>query len=501
MTIAVKSFFVKDPTTTRDDILRTIKSGLTLRGVVNPDVSPGTDEYIRAQALANELAVVGANTTVKADAQMPDSCTGADMDRQLAIFVGSRRDASIGVGQVICTTSQSGNVPVNTQLVDQYGLVYQVTVGGTYTNTSPGNIIPIQSVSTGKQVNHSAGDVLRWVTAPAYFNSTVTVNVGGITGGVDIEDDETARGRLVSRLQVAPGGGNWTQIKMLAEASSTSVQAAYVYPAVNGPSTVHVAVVGYAQTTGTLTATSKNRDVSATILNNTVIPYVLGNMPEYVETVLQTVTNQLNDVSFQLTIPSSPAAVPAGTGGGWIDGTPWPTSGGTACTVTGVTSSTVFQVSAVTAPTPNVSHICFLDPTTWTLQRAKVLSFTGTSGAYVITIDTPFPNIGNQNFIWPDCVNAATYVATVLAQFAQLGPGEKTANSAVLTRGYRHPLGISTGPQAVGAQFLRALNGSSAEVSGAIILAQSQAGPPTPPGAVSSPPVIWTPRNCAFYQT
>lgn len=504
MPIPIKVFYVPDPATSRDNILRTIKSGLAARGVTNADISPGTEFYVEAQGFGNEIAVVGANTIIKADAQMPDTALDSDLDRLLATYGLARRSASVSVGQIVISTTQSVNIPTGTQLIDLYGLRYQVTTGGTYTNTYPNNIVPVSSIDTGKQVNHSVGDVLRWVTAPPYCAPTVTVNTGGLTGGVDQEDNETARGRLLSRLQTSLGGGNWNQIAAFAEASSTSVQKAFVYPAFNGPATVFVALAGYAQTSGTLTSTSKNRDISSTIVNGTVVPYILGNLPEYVETTIASVQNQGNDMSFLLSLPASPAAVPAGPGGGWIDGTPWPTSNGTFCSVSSVSTSNVFTVNAVTTPVAGVTHIAFLDPTNWTLQRAKVTAVSGTSGAYQITIDNPFPNIASGNYIFPDAVNMQAYVNAVLSSFALLGPGEKSISSLVLTRGYRHPTASVAWPIQCSANFTKALTNVGTEVLGASILWQNATGSAVPanpnvPGTVAAGPFIFVPRFIGFY--
>lgn len=505
MTVAIKSFAVKDPLTVRDDILRTLKNGLISRGVATPQVGPGSEAFIWATALANELSVVAANTIIKADAQMPDTATGSDLDRIVAIYGLARRAAGGSSGQMTITTSANTFIATGSQLIDSGGLRYTVSTGGTYTNASPTNLIAITALDTGKATNHAVGDVLRWVSAPPYAAPTTIVATGGLTGGVDLEDDNTLRARLFSRLQNPPGGGNWTQCKMIAEAASTSVMVASVYPAANGPATVHIAVAGYPQTTGTLSATSKNRDVAAALMTGTITPYIQGNLPEYVESVVTTVTNVTNDVAFGIALPSSPAAVPSGPGGGWIDGTPWP--GNTAlaatfkCTVTAVTSSTVFTVDAPSNPTAGVSHICFLDPTTWTLQRAKVLSYTSTAPTAVITIDTPFTNIAIGNFIFPDCTNAQVYITAILTAFANMGPGEKSATAAVLTRGYRHPQPVNSWPMALVASQLRQLASASAEILDVSYLYRQFTGSPATPGVITSPPGIFVPKNIGLYAT
>ena len=498
MTINIKSFTTKDSSVIRDDILRTLRNGLQVAGVPNPQVGPGSDYYLWAQALANELAVIAVNTQIKADAQMPDSATGADLDRLLAQYGLSRRGASNSTGAITLDCSATTLIGVNSQLTDSAGLRYQVSVGGTYV---PGARVPLISIDTGKSVNHLAGDVLRWTVGPAFCNLNQLVALGGLTGGADAENDDTARARLYTRLQNPPGSGNWAQVNAYAESSTPIVQKSFAYPAVNGPATCHVAVVGYA------TSVAKNRDVDSVTLAGLVTPFILGAMPEYTEVVVTTVTNTSADIAINLSLPAAPTSQPAGPGGGWLDGAPWPQpySVSSCANVTAVTSSTVFTLNAGTLPTPGVSRCCFLDPTNWTLYFAKVLSFTGSLPSLTITIDQPFPNLaaalalgGTGPMIFPQAQNTATYVAALLANIAAMGPGEKTANAGVLARGYRHPLTTQGWSYSLNASTLRAVTNSGAEVLDVSFNLRSVTTPAIP-GAVSSPPAIIVPRHCGLY--
>lgn len=498
MTVQIKSFTTKTPDVIRDDILRTIKNGLIFRGVANPQVGPGSDYYVLAQAIANELTVACANTTIKADAQMPDTATGADLDRICKQYGVTRRTASGSNGLVTVTLSQNSLIPIGAQLIDTQGLRYQVSVGGTYTNTFPTNQVPVQAIDIGRATNHIAGDVLRWVNAPPYSAPTVAVSVGGLNQGLDNEDDETLRARLLARLQNPPGAGNWSQVASIAQASSPNVQAGFVYPAANGPATVHVAVVGPA--TNTQAANAKNRDIDTTTLNNTVIPYIQGNLAEYAESVITTVINQPTDVAMYLALPASPLASVPGPGGGWLDGSPWPTpvNSTTPATVSSVTSTTRILVNAATAPTGGVSRICFLDPTTWLLNTAKVLQLNNSASPWDVTLDTPWPNIATGNYVMPQALNTQTYINSLLAAFALMGPGEKTSNAGVLNRAFRHPVPQLIWPYQLGPVQLRAITANSNEVLNAQYITTTPVTPNVP-GSISGSPSILVPRNIAFY--
>lgn len=504
MTFAIGSFTTKTARDIHDDYLRTVRNGLIQNGVPNPQLGPGSDEDIYATAIANELAPVYANTVIMADAQMPDTATGtvpagqlvgADLQRLMATVGLAPRPAGPSAGFITLDCSATTTIPDGSQLIDSAGTRFQVATPGSYAAAS---LVPVIGVDTGSKTNHLAGDTLTWVAAPPYCNTKQLVATGGLTGGSDAENNDTARARLLNRLQNPPGSGNWSQTCGYAEASSAIVQKAFNYPAVNGPSTSHVAVVAYTS------STSKSRVVNATVMAGTVVPYVLGQMPEFVEVVTTTVADQPVDIAIGLSLPASPQASPAGPGGGWIDGTPWPAISGvqTYANVTAITSSTNFTVNAPSSPTAGVTHICTIDTTTWTLLRAKVLTVSGSAGAYVITTDTPFPNLttgpGTGSLIFPDATNMQAYVAAFFSAMALMGPGEKTANVSVLTRGYRHPLPQSAWPYSLGAVQLKSLSNSGAEVLDVNYYYRS-ATTPTVPGAVSSPPNCLIPRNLAFY--
>lgn len=501
MSTAIKTFATKSQNEIRDDFLRTVKNGLVARGVASPAISPGSDFYVEGTALGNEIAVLYANQIVTGDNLMPDTAIGSALDRIANVIGLTRRVAGGSTGFVTYSASQQGLVIVGTQLVDSTGLRYQVTVGNSYKNNDP---IPVAAIDTGKATNHPSADVLRWVTAPAYAAPTVVIGTAGLTGASDVEDDETLRTRVLSVFQNWPSSGNWQQVATLAEASSTLVQKGYVYPAANGPSTCHIAVVGYA--TNTAVAATKNRDIDATTMSGTVVPYVSGNLPEYAEITTTTVANVVTDVAIGLALPAAPTASPPGPGGGWVNGTPWPTITGSGyANVTAVTSSTRITVASPGTPVANVSKIAFLDPTNWTIYTATVTAVNNGASPWDISIDTSWPNVAIGNYVWPQAVNQIQYVANLLGAFALMGPGEKVASaSGNYARAYRHPLPTLSWPYSLGPVMLRTVTSgnatlpTNAEVLDAQFLYRSTTTPAVP-GAITSPPNILVPRNVGFY--
>jgi len=502
--MAFRQFVVKDAIAVRDDILRTIKNGIIRQGVANPYVGPASDFHIIATALGNEMAVVGASAVVKADAQMPDTATGEDLKREGELLDRAKQGAAGSIGGIVLESSADSPVETGRELTDTAGLRFAVIIGGTYAD---GATIPIRAIDTGAATNHAEGDVLRWVSAPPYSSPTALVATGGLTNGIDAEDDEVFRERILAVYRTPPGAGNWEHVAEIAEESIASVQKAFVYPAIQGPGTVHVAIAAAP------TDDSVSRVVASATVSGVVDPYIKGKLPTHAHIVTTTVTDVNTDVAIGLSLPEAPTANPPGPGGGWTNGTPWPSVDGTStfrCTVTAVTSTTQFTVDATTAPTINVTRIAWYSHSEQKLYTALVTAYSGTSGTYLITIDNPFTGIATGAYIWPECQNAQTYVDAVLEHFKLMGPGEKTDNVSALVRGFRHPV-VSTGwPYSVGPSMLRGLSDAGDEVldtqylhrTDGTVTKTGASGLLTPqiPATVTDPPNQFIPRYIGFYR-
>lgn len=509
----INQFVVRDAVTIRDSILRTLKNRLLMQGVSEPNIGPGGDFYDIAEALSNELAAIGANAVIKADAQMPDTATDdpdnpngdQDLSRICSTFGLSPQPASGSVGAVIIEASATSPIPVDTELIDKLGQRYKVTLGGNYDDEDS---VAIEAISKGESTNIDEGDVLTWASAPPYCSDRVVVDTGGLINGANAEDSEALRQRLYAKLQDPPTSGNWEDVAEKAEESTNSVQKAFPYPAILGPATCDVVV------TAAPTATNKSRVVATPILEGAVAPYVQGKLPKFGQLAAMTVTDVNADVAIALSLPDAPTANPPGPAGGWIDGTPWPRPDGSTsfrCTVTGVTSSTVLTVDTPILPMKNVTHIAWLSPVDWKLYRAVVVDYTAVSiFATDITLDKPFPGITVGCYIWPDCEDAETYLNALLAQFASMGPGEKTANASALVRGFRHPPPSTSWPYSLGSHLLHAIQHSSDDVAAAQFFHRTDGTStvtgsggvvvPQVPVDAADPPNIFVPRHIGLYR-
>ena len=490
------TFTIKTVAELRNGGLRAYRALMARLGL-DVSVAPDTEVYQRFEAMARQIAVANANIIIKADEMMPDTATGealgGNLDRWAAALSLSRNAAVGAVGTIVFDASAASLVGAGAQLVDGAGLVFEVTTGGTYND---GDSIPINGVSTGKQTNLAAGTTLRWVAPPGFSNESATVGAAGLSGGADEENDDALRARILYRLGHPPASGNWSDVALDAESSSPLVQRAFVYPALQGPGTVHFAV------TAAPTSTSKTRVLSGGVVSGTVTPYVQGALPEHVYVVGTSVTDQNVDVAFGLSLPSAPNASPPGPGGGWLDATPWPqlssyASGG--ADVTAKTSDSSFTVNASQSPLAGVSRVAWVSRTDWTIKTATVVSYTGT-GPWEVTLDAPLTGIAVGDWVFPQASNQDAYLTAILDAFALLGPGEKTAVAAILDRGFRHPAPSIEWPSQISSWILRQVENVGTEVLDTSYLYRS-ATTPTVPGAVTSPPNIFVPRKLAWYPT
>jgi hypothetical protein len=132
-------------------------------------INPSTDVSLTS------LAAVGAAT-------FPTPSTAAAYAQAPA--VGASGNFTLG-------TLNNGSAAINAgnQLEDAAGNLFRVTTSGTYQSGDP---VPVQAIAPaspavfyGANTNHSSGDTLSWVQAPANCQQGQTVATGGLTGGLN----------------------------------------------------------------------------------------------------------------------------------------------------------------------------------------------------------------------------------------------------------------------------------------------------------------------------
>lgn len=463
----------------------------------------GTEREMTAQAFGQGLEVVLANATALEDAAMADTATGDDLDRICAIY-GLERSAGAGAqGAVTVTCTGSVTYVAGLEAVsDTSGKRYRVL---TSTTTTTGGSVYVVGIDVGEATDLDAGETLTWTSPPGGSGTTCEVASGGLTDGADVDDDGRLRERLLKLLREPQNGGSWAHYQKWAEDASAAVEDAYVYPAAQGPGTVHVAY--------TIEGDADNRYARAgtTALTTIVNDAIIAEQPEFADVTTTTVTHQDTGVALKLTLPEPLTG--GGPGGGWIDATAdrWPTAiiGAGAVDgvvkVTVVTSSTAFTTNANAVPVVGAT-ILFFSATDRVFYEAEILTVGGSAGARTITIDRALPTVAVDDYVSPACEQYEAYGETLMAQVALLAPGEKTSEASVLPRAFRRPATEDGYPSALTTRLVSTMQTSHAEISNAAFFMIDEAAAelpfePDPPAAVTSPPQVLRISGLALFPT
>jgi hypothetical protein len=514
------SLTVLSPEDIRKAYLRVVRAELIARGVANPNVLPQSDYAVRAEAISQQISPAMANSVIAAEANMPDTCIGDRLVRWLTILNLEFRGAQTSNGYIVHSASASGYVPVDSQLVDDQGQFYEVTLGGTYAN---GASIPIQSISTGRSTNRAAGTVLQWVSPPPYANSKVVVATGGLIDGADADTETVARNRLLNRLRYAPGGGNWSETVDWAEESSSSVVAAFDYPALRGPATYGLWALGVLTFDSTWGFSRQLSNTRKLTVRNYVqakkppesqinMPYAMSGPPSQAW-----VEDQETSVSVYMELPASLAA--GGPGGGWIDTIPWPvpSSSETRILVTTIYSSTSLLLEGELNLSPDPSQIVdgetqisWFDPVSWwnsgaetkgpSIQTSTIISHSGSTGSVTVSLDPTHPyQLSTMRYVFPACENAEAYALAWIAAFEAMGPGQWTDDPNRLPRAQRYPLPIELYPCDLTGWQLRRIMDACSEILDAAYAYRNVSAPSILADFTVNGPRVLVPDNVAFY--
>ncbi len=482
-----------------DAILRTLVLAYQRRGLT-ANVLPGSDHYIRHDAIARRLAVAYANLEVVLPTLSPTDAVDDYLTDLCAVFGVTARDASAAAGEVEVSVSGGASVTI------PEGYVLTAPSGAKYATTSTtvgvedGDTVEVQATTTGAETNLDAETACTWDSASVGFLSpTCVVDAGGLTGGADQDTEEVLRQRLFDRLSFPQGGGNVAQTKTWAEEATAAVEAAYVYAAVRGPGSVDVAVTS---------SSASDRAVSETH-TATVLAYLEGKLPGHASVNVTTVEEQGVDVLLVVDLPY-PSSV-GGAGGGWRDAVPFPTGTPSMGTNDG-------KVTAYGAPTATIrsttapivgQHIAFWNPTGGDDGFGSFIEYTiatvgGVSGAYTITVNGGFSVSPLGSYVSAGAERLVDYGATFLASMRALGPGEKTSDTSILPRG-RRQLGVDIGaPSKLSTEQIKDLETEYTEVLDVSYGARVDTGTtttrtaPSLPASTTAAPKILTLKQLAI---
>jgi uncharacterized phage protein gp47/JayE len=135
---------------------------------------------------------------------LPDTAETEFLDRHGQIWLGGRKAATFAAGHVTVTGINGTILPIASRMQGGNGVPYetlaQITVGSGPTDVS------VRALTPGIIGNLDAGANLGLTTVIAGVDGTATVL--GISGGVDREDDDSLRDRVLFRIRRPPMGGS-----------------------------------------------------------------------------------------------------------------------------------------------------------------------------------------------------------------------------------------------------------------------------------------------------
>lgn len=146
-----------------------------------------------------------------------------------------------GPGKVVATTAAAIAIEAGAQFARSDGVIYLATAGGSLTGAGELSFDVI-AAADGKAGNAEAGTPLAVVSGVTWTGDsapTFAVGADGITLGLDQEDIEDYRARILFRKRTPPHGGSPADYVIWASAVS-GVTRVYVEPRYAGPGTVRV---------------------------------------------------------------------------------------------------------------------------------------------------------------------------------------------------------------------------------------------------------------------
>jgi len=175
-------------------------------------------------------------------AQQPfvDTAEAEYLERHASIWDVPRKVAVAATGTVGLPGTNGAVIPAGTELQRADEALFISTADATV--TAGVAAVPVAAQAAGAAGNTAVGITLTLTSPVSGVQASGTVAAGGITGGVDAEDDADLRARVLRRIQEPPQGGKAEDYVSWA-LEVPGVTRAWVYPLRMGAGTVGVAVV------------------------------------------------------------------------------------------------------------------------------------------------------------------------------------------------------------------------------------------------------------------
>lgn len=171
---------------------------------------------------------------------LPDTSEAEILDRQASIWGVARKPAAKANGAVTFIGEDGSVIPQGAVVQRSDGIEFSVDDEVTVADGVVS--VAVTAVVGGAAGNTEAPSRLTLISPIAGINSAATVDAGGIINGVDAENDNALRSRLLDRIQQPPhGGADFDYVKWALEVPG--VTRAWVYPLELGIGTVTVRFV------------------------------------------------------------------------------------------------------------------------------------------------------------------------------------------------------------------------------------------------------------------
>ncbi|MFA4900977.1 MAG: baseplate J/gp47 family protein [Brevundimonas sp.] len=476
----------------RDRACNDVRRGKQLVGIAKPNVAPGSEVWVRFDALSSLVFELHAKNAALQDATMPDKATGDDLLRLCAIrgILPSKGAGAQGNGIADCIGYCT--YPANLECTDQAGIRYTV-VSSVY--ATAGDPIPLVGADVGKRTDKPVGTVLTWTSPPAGSAATVKVGPGGLTNGTDADNDSSMRRKLYDRLRHPGQSGSWAHYVQWAEGNA-GVEKAFDFPALRGPSTTDVAIT-IAADKDNLTG-AYTREAPAALINAVALLIVNAD-PEHVDVATTGVVDQEVAVGLKLSLPASIGD--GGNGGGWVDeiALRWPRYYAAAAYLTAApSSSTLVRVDVTNAANIPIAEasIALWSNSAKRFEHSRVVSSALVAGTtYDITLYDPIDTsiLATNDVVSPDCEKMDDYGETIAGVFGALGPGEKAVLAGVysdsLPRCLRRPLINDSWPSSLTSKDIGQLSTVHPEISHVTCVYPTLPSTPTVP-ATGGPNIL-----------
>ena len=174
------------------------------------------------------------------DAHMPDTATGADLDRVAAAYGMARKAAAFAVGEVTVTGTPGAVIAQNVPVSTAGGTIFLTDAVATIPSGGVVNI-PVTAALAGVTGNVPTGSVTVLPIGVAGVHETT--NSQPMTGGADAESDTSLRERLLMKLRLPSASGTESDYVRWAR-DVQGVAAARCVGLWNGPGTVKVIIAG-----------------------------------------------------------------------------------------------------------------------------------------------------------------------------------------------------------------------------------------------------------------